>query len=180
MSGDVLLVGANPIVRLFEAGRVTVLASVWRVDWSVRGNGTALVLWHDGAVRLLGDNPDLARWLCRDFTRHFPEAAGLPWNEPDVENTPVEVSVNLAEGVRAKAGDVTVEAHGPLGHRRFSTEDFRLAGRPHGLSLVSAPMAEAGVTVAGRAVPGAVRREGDRNRPVSSAFATEAETWWLP
>ncbi len=44
----VILCGANPGVRLFEGDTVTAFASVWTVDWSVRGAGTALVLWHDG------------------------------------------------------------------------------------------------------------------------------------
>jgi hypothetical protein len=36
---------------------------VWQVDWSVRGCGPALVLWHAARVRVLGPDPDLAGWL---------------------------------------------------------------------------------------------------------------------
>jgi hypothetical protein len=77
----VILCGANPGVRLFDGDVVTAYASVWVVDWSSLGSGSAIVLWHADAVRVLTDNPELGHWLERDFTRHFPEADGLPWPE---------------------------------------------------------------------------------------------------
>jgi len=104
-----LLVGANPGVRLFADGQVTAFASLWRVDWSVRGAGAAIVLWHAGVVRLLTTDADLGRWLERDFTRHFPEVDSLAWTEPEPEVCEVDVSVDLTHGVRATGGDVRVD-----------------------------------------------------------------------
>jgi len=174
-----ILVGANPLVRLFgsDATTVTALASVWVVDWSVRGRGTALVLWHAGEVRALGSDPGLAYWLAQDFTRHFPEAAGLPWPEPVPHEVPVHVDLDLEKGLTATAGDVTVELSGVLDRRVFATDAFDLGGVPHGLSLVLAPVAGAAITVGGAPVEGHVLRSGPPERPSSSAFLAAAEVW---
>ncbi|MEV0651159.1 hypothetical protein AB0I28_38490 [Phytomonospora sp. NPDC050363] len=173
----VLLVGANPIVRLFdEQGAVSAFASVWVADWSVHGAGAALVLWHKGSVRLFGGDPVLTRWLERDFTRHFPEVAGLDWPESTVEEIEVDVRLSL-ESLAVKAGDVEVYADGVLDRRTFATDSFDLDGVPHGLSLVLAPVRHGSIRVAGVELAGAVRVEGPPERPSSSAFLTAAEVW---
>ncbi|ADD41357.1 hypothetical protein [Stackebrandtia nassauensis] len=180
MSPQVILVGANPFVRLFDDGEVTVAASVWIVDWSLRGRGNVLVLWHAGRVRVIGENPELAAWVSDDFTRHFPEAEGLDWNRGEVENAAVTIDIDLASGMSVSAADVTIEASGVLDVRGFATDSFDLGGRPHGLSLVLAPVAEAQVHIGGKPVPGTVRREGTPERPSASAFLTAAEVWTGP
>lgn len=173
----VLFVGANPFVRLFDAeGAVTAAASVWVADWSVKGSGTALVLWHRGSVRVLGANRELARWLERDFTRHFPEMDGLAWPASTVEDVEVEVSGGL-ESLRAEAADIVVTAGDVLGRRTFATDSFDLGGTPHGLSLVLAPARSGTITIGGVDVPGEVVVEGTPERPSSSAFLTAAEVW---
>jgi hypothetical protein len=173
----VVLCGANPGVRLFEGDTVTAFASVWTVDWSVRGAGTALVLWHDGQVRVLGADPDLAGWLADHFVRHFPEVDGLPWPAPTVSRAEVTVALDLDSGLVATAADVEVTMSGVLDRRTFGTDDFALDGVPHGLQLLLAPMAEATITVAGQRLPGAVTVGGTPSRPSSSAFLAAAEVW---
>ncbi|OLF14213.1 hypothetical protein BLA60_03475 [Actinophytocola xinjiangensis] len=175
----VLLCGANPAVRLFDGDDVTAFASVWTVDWSVHGPGRAIVLWHDGRVRVLADDPTLGGWLERAFVRHFPEAAGLPWPEPTPERAEVTVDLDLRDGLSARAGDVAVTVSGALAVRTFETDAFPLDGVPHALRLVLAPAADASVTIGGTPVAGAVRREGGAERPSSSAFLTTAEVWSL-
>jgi hypothetical protein len=172
-----LLVGANPLVSLFDGDRVTAFASVWRVEWSERGHGDAIVLWHDGRVRVLGDDPGLGYWLSQEFTRHFPEATGLPWPEPSVEWTTVKLSLDLRCGLAADAGDVTVSISEVMDRRTFATDSFNLGGVPHGLSLVLAPARAATLQISGHRVPGEVRLSGTAGRPVSSAFLTGAEVW---
>lgn len=173
----VLLAGANPAVTLTHDGERTVFASAWTVDWSAQGRGTALILWHAGRVRVLSANPTLGAWLEQTFVRHFPEADGLPWPRAQVERTDVTVDIDLATGATARGGDVTLSMSGPMDRRVFATDDFALAGVPHGLTLLLAPMREATVTIGGQPVPGAVTHTGTDTRPTSSAFATTAEVW---
>ena len=174
----VILIGANPGVRLFDGGRLTAYASVWRVDWSPHGRGTALVLWADGAVRVIGDPAGLARWLERSFVRFFPEVDGLSWPEPEVEPAAVHINLDLAHGLRAQAADVEVRVSGVLDRRSFSTDEFDLGGRKHGLSLVIAPCSAASIHRAGLQLPGNPRVDGSPERPSSTCFLTDAEVWW--
>lgn len=173
----VVLVGANPGVQLFHRDEVSAYASVWTVDWSTHGAGAAIVLWHDGAVRVLTDRPDLGSWLERTFTRFFPEAEGLPWPEPRIERRAVHIVNDLARGTHARAGDVTVRIADVLDRRAFATDQFDLGGRVHSLSLVTGPSAIASIEVRGRRLPGEIIRGGTPDRPSSSAFVAVAEVW---
>ena len=171
-----VLTGANPGVKLVDAGTVTAFASVWQVDWSERGSGRAVVLWHDGRVRLLGPDPALSEWLADTFVRHFGEVSGLPWEPAAAERTDVELDLDLGRGLTAKAADVTVELSGVLDRRVFSLSGLTLGGVGYALSNVYAPCRTARVTVAGTAVPGAPEVE-DGPEPSSSAFLAVNESW---
>ena len=173
----VILCGANPGVRLFDGDTVTAFASVWMVDWSERGSGNAIVLWHGGVARVLAEDAGFGRWLERGFVRHFPEVDGLPWPEPTPERISVDVRLDFGRGLVARAGDVEVSMSGILDRREFQTEEFPLDGVPHGLRLVIAPTSDATIEVGGRRVPGTVTRGGTPDRPTSSAFLTTAEVW---
>ena len=174
---SVILSGANPGVRLTDGDLVTAFASVWQVDWSIRGSGTALVLWHDDRVRAVGSDPALAEWLAQYFVRYFPEVDGLPWPAPEVETAPVTVDLDLATGLTAHGGGVEVSMSGVLGRRPFTTDSFALDGVPHSLQLLLAPVAEAAITVDGHRLPGEVTVGGTEHRPSSSAFLAAAEVW---
>ncbi|MDN5726268.1 MAG: hypothetical protein L0G99_10120 [Propionibacteriales bacterium] len=174
---DVVLVGANPGIQLFDGENVTAYASAWRVDWSPYGRGTALVLWYDGKIRLYGEDPKLAHWVCQDFTRHFPEVEGLPWPDPIYRRTPARVSIDLAHGLRASASDLRLRIADVRDQRSFTTDDFGLGGVPHSLHLVLGPAFDADITLRGRCVPGSIQTGGSPERPTSSAFVTEAEVW---
>jgi hypothetical protein len=72
---SVIVVCANPCITLTDdAGTATAFASIWRVDWSPHGRGTALIAWLEGRVHVYGENVELASWLERDFVRR----AGRP------------------------------------------------------------------------------------------------------
>lgn len=173
----VILSGANPGVRLTDGDEVTAFASVWTVDWSVRGAGAALVLWHGDRVRAVGSDPALAEWLAQYFVRHFPEVDGLPWPAPEVEAAPVSVDLDLAAGLTARAAGIEVTMSEVLGRRTFTTDSFALDGVPHSLQLLLAPVADAAITVDGQRVPGEVTVGGTELRPSSSAFLATAEVW---
>ncbi|KRC65467.1 hypothetical protein ASE12_12315 [Aeromicrobium sp. Root236] len=172
-----VLVGANPGLRLYDGDTLTAYASVWQVDWSIHGGGTAIVLWRDGVVRLLGENAALATWLERDFVRHFPEAEGLSWPEPVVEQQAVEVDIDLATGLQARAEGLEIRMSDVLDRRTFATDSFPLGGVEHSLSLVLAPCGRATLTVDGNPVAGAPQLSGEPGRPSSSAFVAVAEVW---
>lgn len=171
----VVLTGANPGVLLREAGAVTAFASVWQVDWSERGAGRAIVLWHGGRVRLLGPDPALAEWLAEVFVRHFGEVDGLPWKPASPERTDVELDLDLGRGLVATAADVTVEVRDVLDRRPFAMPALTLGGVEYALSNVYAPCRTAGITVAGSVVPGVP--EVDESGPSSTAFLAVAESW---
>jgi hypothetical protein len=178
----VLLVGANPALQLFDGdgdgdGHVTAYASMWRVDWSVQGRGTAVVLWHEGRVRTVGDDAALAAWLAERFVRHFPEVDGLPWPEPEHTDHPVTVDIDLATGARVDAGPVRIEMSDVLDRREFTTDEFLLGAVPHSLRLVVAPCATATITLDGHPLAGTIRHTPTPPRPTSSALLTESEVW---
>lgn len=173
---SVVLVGANPGVLLRAGGEVTAFASVWQVDWSERGAGRAIVLWHDGRVRLLGPDPVLSGWLADTFVRYFGEVAGLPW-EPVVERADVDLDLDLDRGLAASAGDVAVELSGVLDRRLFAMDRLTLGGVDYALANVYAPCKSARITVGGDPVAGEPEVEDTAAPPSSTAFLAVAEVW---
>jgi hypothetical protein len=171
----IVLTGANPGVLLKADGETTAFASVWQVDWSERGSGRAVVLWHAGRVRLLGPDPALSEWLADTFVRHFGEVDGLPWNPAAAERTEVELDLDLGRGLTAKAADVTVELDGVLDRRVFAMDDLTVGGVRYALSNVYAPCRTARITVAGTLVPGGP--EVDAEAKSSTAFLAVNESW---
>jgi hypothetical protein len=173
----ILLVGANPCVTLFDGQEPTTFVSIWRVDWSPRGSGTAAIVWMDGAVRVYGANRALGTWLERTIVRWTPEALALDWSEPRFVETDVVVHIDLASGMSARSPGLAVLLRSPLDLRPFETDDFELDSRAHSLRLVLAPMRSAVVRVDGRTRGGRVDVAGPVSRPTSSAFVAEAEVW---
>jgi hypothetical protein len=173
---SVVLVGSNPAALFSRGGTVTAFASLWQVDWSVRGSGTALVLWHGGRVRLIGPDPELAGWLADTFVRHFGEVAGLPW-EPTAEVAEIDLALSLADGLTATAGPVAMELSGVLDRRVFSTDRLPLGGSTYGMSNVYAPCGSARLTVDGAAVAGAAAVDTGSDPVSSAAFLAVAEVW---
>jgi hypothetical protein len=171
----VVLTGANPGVLLRDAGAVTAFASVWQVDWSERGAGRAIVLWHGDRVRLLGPDPALAEWLAHTFVRHFGEVDGLPWEPAPAERAEVDLDLDLGRGLVAKAADVTVEVADVLDRRPFAMSGLTLGGVDYALANVYAPCRTARITVGGAMVPG--EPEVDEAGPSSTAFLAVTESW---
>jgi hypothetical protein len=170
MKVDIRFVGANPGLTVVEEGGTNRLAfaSVWRADWSERGQGKAIVLWHAQRTRVVATSAELGRWLAGEFTRHFPEVQGLPWPEPEVTQARVDLELDLANGMKASAGGIEVEIHGPTDRRLFTTDDFDLGGVAHCLSTVVMPCSSGSLTVDGTQIKGQVK-----------AFLADAEVWFL-
>lgn len=160
-------IGANPGLTILEGDERIAYASVWRADWSERGAGRAIVLWHNGLTRVVATNAELGEWLAADFTRHFPEVAGLPWPDPVVETGEVHLELDLATGMTAVANDIRVELSGPTDRRLFTTDDFELGGVKHSLSTVFIPCADGSLTLDLSPINGQVK-----------GFMADAEVWW--
>ena len=162
----IILAGANPGLRLFdENGKVTAYASIWMVDWSIRGAGTAVSSGSTGSSGWCPRTSTWPSWLERYFVRSFLEVQGLPWHEPAIERDLVQVSMNLADGLSAKAADIQIEMGGVLDRRLFATDNFQLADGNHSLSLVIAPVRSATVSIGGASVPGFVQVDGSPTSP---------------
>ncbi|MEP6817846.1 MAG: hypothetical protein ABI873_20090 [Marmoricola sp.] len=171
------LVGASPGLTLFDdAARRVAFVSVWRVDWSARGSGRALVLWMGGRARVVTEKPELGLWLASEFVRHFPEMHGVVWPEPEVTTAPVSWEIDLATGFHAEADDERVEITDPMDHRVVTTDDFALGELVSRFSTVYVPCRSGRLTIGGEAVVG-LPRVSTNPRATSSAFLAEAEVW---
>jgi len=184
----VVLVGANPGLLLREGGAedgpATAFASVWRVDWSIRGAGDAVVLVRPDAVRVLATDPTLGRWLATSFVRNFPECGEVgvdasAFDDVTVEDETVAVELDLVTGMVAKAGDVEVRVEDVLDRRIIRVPELDMAGTPHGLQLLYAPCRTGSLTVAGERVAGEPTLT-DGAEPSSTAFVAVAEVWTSP
>ncbi len=162
-------IGANPGLTLLDGEERVAFASVWRADWSERGAGLAVVVWHGGATRVVATDAGLGLWLAQDFTRHFPEVSGLPWPTPAVEVDDVRLELDLATGMHASARDLTVQIGPPTDRRLFATDAFDLGGVKHGLSTVFMPCETGSLHIAGTPITGTAK-----------AFLADAEVWTAP
>ena len=178
-SVDVLLVGANPGVALFESESDDLpiaYASAWRVDWSVAGAGDVLISWIDGVTQAVSEVPKLAGWLARQFNRHFPEVSGLTWPEPEIILAPVAYDSDLASGAHIEAAGLTVHIGEPLTTRFVNVDAFPLGEETMGLSTLLTPCRRGTIAVGGVDLPGTPKLE---QNPVSStSFLANAEVWY--
>jgi hypothetical protein len=168
--------GANPCVTLYDDGRATAYASVWRVDWSLRGRGAALVLGTREQIRIIGPDAALGAWLGTEFNRHLTRVSdGISWSEPTYTVAQVEFHLDLAEGLRATADDVSVAITGPIERYLTRNDEYDLGGTPNILSTVWIPCRYGAISVGGIQLPGSARV--DLAKPMSSAFIADAEVW---
>lgn len=174
----VRLIGANPCVTLYSGDQPVAFASVWRVDWSERGAGTAIVLGDSSGVRVIGSDPALGCWLADSFNRHFDDVlAGLPWSAPAVTTAPVTITQDLATGLRAAGADVVVEINEPLDRRHVTVDAYDLGGTVNALSTVFMPCRHGAITVGGVSVDGVPLTPTRPTGPTSTAFLADAEVW---
>jgi hypothetical protein len=172
-----ILRGANPTVQLLDGDETVALASVWRVDESPMGAGTALILWHAGRVRAIGLDPGLSSWLSGRFVRHFPRAAGLDWSQVEVRTEEVEVELDLEHGLVARAGDIEVRVDDVMGQRQVTADAFGLDGVDHHLSFLLAPCRRGSITIGGQQLAGEPRVVEHAEQPESTAFLAVDEVW---
>jgi hypothetical protein len=126
---------------------------------------------------VLCDPPLVGRWLFDTFVAHSAELAHFDHPaRPTVEKAAVKIDLDLAAGLAASAGDVSIHITGVLDRRRTLDSGLRVGGIPWSCSRVYAPCRSARIE-AGRAVIPGVPRIQDRPPVGSSAWLTVAETW---
>ncbi|EAP98209.1 hypothetical protein JNB_14633 [Janibacter sp. HTCC2649] len=174
-----VLVGANPGIQHYDAeGACTAYASVWKVDWSTHGSGAALILATTDSLTIVSEQRELAQWLWSDYTRYFGEIGELPpLPEPKFRRQHVGIDIDLATGLVARAGDITVRMNGVLDRRWVDVPEFELGGRIESLNFVVAPCGDGSISVAGHRLPGAVVNYNTPAKPWTSAYLSKAEVW---
>lgn len=172
-----VLRGANPTVQLRDGEQTVALASVWQVDESPMGSGTALILWHAGRVTVIGVDPGLSSWLSGRFVRHLPEAEGLEWSQVEVRTEEVEIELDPAAGLVARAGDVEVRIDDVLRERAVSADEVVLDGVEHSLAQRLLPCRQGSIVVAGQPLAGEPRVAADAEPPESTAYLAIDVSW---
>ena len=164
---ETVFVGSNPAVVIRRDGQPEAFASVWVSDWSTHGDGSVLVLVQPGQVRVVGERLDLARWIADTFVRHFGETQEIGWEHPSYDHSPVDVSLELNHGMRARGGDIGVELMQPAAPRAIRQDNIDLGGVSYNLCNVTSACASARVSIGG------VVLHGDAD----PAFLAMAEVW---
>lgn len=171
-----ILRGANPTAQLLDGDETVAIASVWRVDESPMGSGTALILWHAGRVRIIGVDPGLTSWLSGRFVRHFPRAEGLDWSQVEVRTDEVEVELSETSLV-ARAVGIEIRIDDVLAEQAVDTDAFVLDGVEHSLALRMLPCRTATIVLDGERVAGEPRVDDATVPPQSTAFLALDEVW---
>ena len=178
---SVVLIGANPGVLLHSEGRPVAFASVWSVEWSRWGRGSALMLATESGWITAGSDEHLARILLDRFTRHFPEAAEFGW-DTRVHHVAgrTRVDVDAGRGMRARAPGIQVDISDVLDRRHIVEPTFRLGDATVSLSNVYLPCGEATISVDGEILTGAPMITEVDGRQSSTAYLAMAEVWVDP
>ena len=175
---SVVLVGANPGLQLFDDAGVVAAASLWTVDWSVWGVGTAMIVADRSGWRTIGTDEHLARILLERFTRHFPEFSGLgPTDDITHLDDRVEISSDLFSGLRASGGGVRLRIGGVKDRRQFADPSFPLGDTSLALSNVYLPCELGELSIDGASVEGAPKCEYVGGRWSSTSYLAVAEVW---
>ena len=175
---SVVLVGANPGLQLFDDAGVVAAASLWTVDWSVWGVGTAMIVADRTGWRTIGTDEHLARILLERFTRHFPEFRDLVGSEEITHSDDrVEISSDLFSGLRATGGGVRLRIGGVKDRRQFADPAFPLGETSLALSNVYLPCELGELSIDGEVVAGAPKCEYTGGRWTSTSYLAVAEVW---
>jgi hypothetical protein len=171
-----ILRGTGATAQLLDGDETVALASVWRVDESPMGSGTALILWHAGLVRVIGVDPGLTSWLSGRFVRHLPEAEGLDWSQVDVRTDEVEIQLSET-GLVARAVGIEVRIAEAIGQWRVTTDELVLDGVELSRSMRLVPCRQGSIELDGRQLGGEPRVDEAAEPPRSTASLALDDVW---
>ena len=158
-------------------------ASCFRVTYSPHGVGNVLVLLSGPTHVCLHDNEALARWLVRDFARHFPQFRSSPeMDRLDYVKLDAHASEGDARsGIRERFGAPGLEVElrwAPAGDAFFvALPPGRSATGVHEMYSLFFDVWEASVSLDGRCLPGAVTERELHGRKAPTSFLALSETW---
>ena len=183
--GEVAWTGDNSGIYLKHdpAGDYVTRASYFRVTYSPHGVGNVLVLLSGPTELCLHDNEALARWLVRDFARHFPQLE----SSPEMDRLAyVKLDAHICEGdarsgirERFRAPEHEVELRwGPAGEAFFiALPPERAATGRHEMYSLFFDVWEASAFLEGRPLPGVVTERKLHGRSAPTSFLALSETW---
>lgn len=188
--GKIDWTGENPGILLKdEAGAWSAMALFFRIAWSPKGPGSALLLYSDpqqagGGNCFLTDNEELGRWLIDEFVTHFKAFAGVPAfrdlpirplrsAEPDGD----PLSNRYVE--RVLGDDIAVELvwEDLAPPRALELPVSETATGRHEMFSVLVAAETASILVDGRPLPGKPGRRVQAGLESSTAFLYFCETW---
>ena len=183
--GEVAWSGDNSGIYLKHepAGEYVTRASYFRVTYSPHGTGKVLVLLSGPTNVCLHDNEVLARWLVRDFARHFPQFRSSPeMDRLDYERLDAHVSEGDARsGCRERftAPGFTVDLRWAPAEAGFfiALPPERAATGCHEMYSLFFDVRDARVLFGGRRLPGTVTERDLHGRSAPSSFLALSETW---
>ena len=183
--GEVAWSGDNSGIYLKhepDGGYVT-RASSFRVTHSPHGIGNVLVLLSGPTNVCLHDNDALARWLVKDFARHFPQFKSSPEMERldyvrlDDHESKGDARSGCGEWFLAAGFDVELR-WAPAGEAFFVVlPPERAATGRHEMYSLFFDVWEASVSLDGRRLPGSVTARELHGRSAPTSFLALSETW---
>ena len=158
-------------------------ASYFRVTYSPHGVGNVLVLLSGPTNVCLHDNEALARWLVRDFARHFPQFRSSPEMERlhyarlDAHACEGDARSGIRERFRAPGFEVELR-WAPAGDAYFiALPPERSATGKHEMYSLFFDVWEASASLDGRRLPGSVTARELHGRSAPTSFLALSETW---
>ncbi|MCC6260485.1 MAG: hypothetical protein IT311_06445 [Anaerolineales bacterium] len=184
--------GENPNIALFnpQTQERIAVASYWHCTDSPSGVGRVLILWlaetapeiNLGAV--FTDNPQLARTLIENLTRHFPEFQEIPVHNLPLSKAQITHTYNgneyqiLCQTPNLK---IEVEWKNPLDRKQIIWTGFPAGEAHYDLTTTICPCQNGTIKLNNQNLLGEIKVAQDENGIFSSsAFLAFAETWIGP
>ena len=183
--GEVAWSGDNSGIYLKHdpQGDYVTRASYFRVTYSPHGIGNVLVLLSGPTHVCLHDNEPLARWLVKEFARHFPQFRSSPemerlgYERLDAHFSEGDARSGIRERFHAPGWEVELR-WAPAGAAFFiALPPERAATGRHEMYSLFFDVGEASVRLDGRRLPGAVTERDLHGRSAPSSFLALSETW---
>ena len=188
--GEVVLSGQNPYMILFAGadGPPTTLVSLWHVQYSPAGEGSALYVKSeitDDAPRIYTDNIALARFIQTELYANNSVPFGL-FADPQIDPVDADFDRNgdartfITELVVSAADDVSLSWYDFLPAFKGASAANPAGGAQHGHYALYIPARGMRLSINGAVASGAPRPRTREGRETTTGGLALAETWVRP